>query len=390
MATKEKGRIVNPGMGGFLNPPTHPEHEWHVQTDLHRRPENRGGMSLTAATEATWLDSATRAEAKKLLKSWQPPPPNSPEIVDWRQQVLGYFRNMYRNPNAPKDEQWNASTMIVDRDRDPIANADDHAGVHFIRKFYPDYMPTEADFGAYWGSRPESATVHESGRRAPADEHAAFIDEAQGKYGLERISLENISVGVPRRLRRVFAFRMGIDEQGIAKGGFHWIPADKPLEAEKLWFEHTGRRITLQQRARRRAHEMRAPAAGRAVRALTRLDTFTRQYMETALWSSTDNADDSGGEPLDKNYGIDDIAPETRDKMIDDCIDFQQRYRYMLDNAYGEGGIDSGRAGHNFWLSRNGHGAGFFDDNLDDLQKAAESYGEFYLYVGDDGMIYGS
>jgi len=179
MARTEKGQIVHPGMGGFLNPPTHPEHEWHVQTDLRRRPHNRGGMSLSAATEATWLDAATRSAAKKMLKDWKPPAPNNPEIVDWRQQVLGYFRNMYRNPNAPKNEQWNASVMIVDRDRDPIANADDHAGVHFIRKFYPDYVPTEADFGgAYWGSRPESATVHESRsrgatHRAPVDEHAA-------------------------------------------------------------------------------------------------------------------------------------------------------------------------------------------------------------------------
>jgi hypothetical protein len=179
MARTEKGRIVNPGMGGFLNPPTHPEHDWHVETDLRRRPENRGGMSLTGAVESTWLDSSTRSEAKKLLKSWKPPPINSPEIVDWRQQVLGYFRSMYRNPNAPKNEQWNASVMIADRDRDPIANADEHAGVHFIRKFYPDYVPTEEDFGgAYWGSRPESATVHESRRgasvhRDPVDEHAA-------------------------------------------------------------------------------------------------------------------------------------------------------------------------------------------------------------------------
>lgn len=181
MATRtEKGRIVQPGMGGFLNPPTHPEHDWHVETDLRRRPENRGGMSLTAATEATWLDSATRAEARKMLKNWQPPPLNSPEIVDWRQQVLGYFRGMYRNPNEPKDEQWNASTMIHDPNRDPIANADEHAGVHLIRKYYPGYVPTEEDFGgAYWGSKPKHATAHEApsrqvaAHRDPVDEHAA-------------------------------------------------------------------------------------------------------------------------------------------------------------------------------------------------------------------------
>ena len=160
-ANKEKGLIVHPGMGGFLNPPTHPEHDWHVETDLRRRPENRGGMSLSAAVDATWLDPATRAEAKKLLKSWQPPSPSSPEITDWRQQVLGYFRGCYRNPGSP-DGEWNASNLVIDQNRDPIANADDHAGVHLIREFYPDYVPTEDNFGgAYWGSKPERAMVHE-------------------------------------------------------------------------------------------------------------------------------------------------------------------------------------------------------------------------------------
>ena len=117
-----------------------------------------------------------------------------------------------------------------------------------------------------------------------------------------------------------------------------------------------------------------------------RMDTFTQAYFEAALWSSNDNSDEQGGEPLDKNYGIEDIDPATRDKMIDDCTDFQQRYRGSLD----ESGVDSAQAGHWFWLSRNGHGAGFFDDGHDALQEAAKSYGEFDLYVGDDGRIHGS
>lgn len=116
-----------------------------------------------------------------------------------------------------------------------------------------------------------------------------------------------------------------------------------------------------------------------------RMDTFTRSYFETALWSSTDNSNDQGGDPLDANYSVSDIAPETRDKMIADCESFQEKYSELL----GDAPIDLGRAGHNFWLSRNGHGAGFFDDNLDELQKAAESYGTFDLYVGDDGQIHG-
>lgn len=162
----ERGRVVRGGMGGFLNPPTHPEHELHVETDLRRRPENRGGMSLTAAAEAKWLDAATRAEARRILADWQPPSPDSPEVVDWRRQVLGYFRGMYRNPNAPSGQEWHAGSMIHDPDRDPIENADDHGGVNLIRHYYPDYMPTEEDFGgAYWGTRPSNgaAEAHRRG-----------------------------------------------------------------------------------------------------------------------------------------------------------------------------------------------------------------------------------
>jgi len=119
---------------------------------------------------------------------------------------------------------------------------------------------------------------------------------------------------------------------------------------------------------------------------IARIGTFTRSYFETALWSSNDESDDSGGEPLDKNYSIDDFAPETRDKMVADCKDFQTRFAGLLESS----GLDDEKAGHYFWLSRNGHGAGFFDDDLDELQTAAEGYGEFYLYVGDDGSIHGS
>jgi len=49
---------------------------------------------------------------------------------------------------------------------------------------------------------------------------------------------------------------------------------------------------------------------------LPKLDPFTQAYIEAALWSSTDNSDESGGQPLDENYDISDIAPETLQQMI--------------------------------------------------------------------------
>jgi len=116
------------------------------------------------------------------------------------------------------------------------------------------------------------------------------------------------------------------------------------------------------------------------------MDLFTNAYIEAALWSSLDESDDSGGHPLDDNYGPDDIAEETLARIFDDCKAFQR------DHADDIGG-ELERAGHDFWLTRNGHGAGFWDGDWDDdigqrLTDASDVYGSVDLYVGDDGRIY--
>lgn len=118
------------------------------------------------------------------------------------------------------------------------------------------------------------------------------------------------------------------------------------------------------------------------------LDTFTRAYIECALWSTNDNADESGGEPLDANYSIDDIAPETLKQMEMDCADFYEcNADYLAD-------YPDKAAGHDFWLTREHHGAGFWEvdygtkEQCDRLTANAHAYGGFDLCVGDDGKIY--
>jgi hypothetical protein len=120
------------------------------------------------------------------------------------------------------------------------------------------------------------------------------------------------------------------------------------------------------------------------------LDTFARQYMETALWSSNDESTPSGGAPLDKNYTVADIAPATRRRMQADCRAFQKRARQALDDA----GMSASDGGHDFWLTRNRHGTGFWDRGdgpaFKRLTDIAHSFGEYNLYVGDDGKVHGS
>jgi hypothetical protein len=123
-----------------------------------------------------------------------------------------------------------------------------------------------------------------------------------------------------------------------------------------------------------------------------RLDDFVTAYLEAALWSSNDESDESGGEPMDANYGIGDIAQESLAKAQADCAKFQEENEDLLDQVSEEYGADDEQYGHDFWLTRNGHGAGFWDrgyeDAGDELSAAAEKFGELYPYVGDDGKIY--
>ncbi|MBI3014014.1 MAG: hypothetical protein HYY65_02880, partial [Candidatus Tectomicrobia bacterium] len=132
-AEGDPGRVDRTsGAGGFLTPPGHPERTMHVQTDLTRKPENRGFVSLShAANEATWLHPTVRDEAKRILQEWEKDkkPLTDPEVKDWTHQVLGYFRNM----RIPESGSRNVSDLVVDPSVDSTESADRHAGVAYIR-----------------------------------------------------------------------------------------------------------------------------------------------------------------------------------------------------------------------------------------------------------------
>ena len=115
------------------------------------------------------------------------------------------------------------------------------------------------------------------------------------------------------------------------------------------------------------------------------MDKFTTAYIEASLWSSADNSD-KGGRPLDDNYSVKDIAPETLESIVQDCKAFQESHADDI-------GGDLEQAGHDFALTRNRHGAGFWDGDWDDdvgarLTEASHGFGCIDLYIGDDGFIY--
>jgi hypothetical protein len=105
-------------------------------------------------------------------------------------------------------------------------------------------------------------------------------------------------------------------------------------------------------------------------------------YIIAALWSET--GDDS--EPLDKTYDSGDLAGETVVKVQADCEDFASAQWSDLES------MAPAQAGHDFLLTRNHHGAGYWDRGLgargDRLTEACRPYGQTFFYVGDDGAIY--
>lgn len=108
-------------------------------------------------------------------------------------------------------------------------------------------------------------------------------------------------------------------------------------------------------------------------------------YIQCALWSSVDD----DGSPLDKNYSEEDLAPETIEKMTEDVTKFAKAAKDPII----ESGMSESDLGHNFWLTRNGHGTGFWDRGLeksvsDDFCKICDKFGTADLYIGDDGKIY--
>lgn len=124
------------------------------------------------------------------------------------------------------------------------------------------------------------------------------------------------------------------------------------------------------------------------------VDEFTEHYLIAALWSSNDESTPQGGEPFDQNYDLDDIAVETLRQAKEDCEAFQRDNAEDLASVPGTGREWSINAqnGHDFWLTRNGHGAGFWDRGYGELGRrltdAAHVWGTVDLYVGDDGRIY--
>lgn len=101
------------------------------------------------------------------------------------------------------------------------------------------------------------------------------------------------------------------------------------------------------------------------------IDLILKSYLECALWASE----------LDE-CGIDEIAKISVNKSTEDIQKFLDLVSKDNDAMNELFGCDENYIGHNLWLSRNGHGAGFFDENKNKLQNYANTLKEINAWVG--------
>lgn len=117
------------------------------------------------------------------------------------------------------------------------------------------------------------------------------------------------------------------------------------------------------------------------------LQDAVNAYLDCLLWS-TPELDEEGniGESLDASYDRDDFAPEAIAEATEDVASFYKDAGDLLND------LDDSQVGHDFALTRNGHGAGFWDRGLgevgDKLTTLCHPYDSTDPYVGDDGKLY--
>lgn len=121
-----------------------------------------------------------------------------------------------------------------------------------------------------------------------------------------------------------------------------------------------------------------------------KFNAFTAAYIAAALQLSNDEI---GGD-----WTIYNISNELARQMSDDCLGFLiAALSFDWLSTQGSGLISdvAAQAGTDFWLTRNGHGAGFWDrpevygeEAAEKLTELCKGFGECDLYLGDDGNVY--
>ena len=109
------------------------------------------------------------------------------------------------------------------------------------------------------------------------------------------------------------------------------------------------------------------------MKTLEMIDDFVKGYKEAMAWTE------------EESIGSDwEYSPESETDIINECLQFYQANASLMSLV----SPDFEQHGHDFWLTRNGHGAGFWDrgykkEIADALTEDSHRCGEAYLLSED-------
>lgn len=130
------------------------------------------------------------------------------------------------------------------------------------------------------------------------------------------------------------------------------------------------------------------------------IDTITAHYLTALLWTMPgDEVNETPGDSI----SLSDLPPETVNEATADVVQFVELCGALFDQAmecfdggYGQHSAEAA-FGHDFALTRNHHGVGFWDRESESLPKflgdaltrvCQKNFEEINLYIGDDGKAY--
>jgi hypothetical protein len=119
---------------------------------------------------------------------------------------------------------------------------------------------------------------------------------------------------------------------------------------------------------------------------------FTDAYVDTELWSSSVYLEEHDESPVPADELDATVYPGTMQAIANVCRDFVEGSRELLEQLHAEfPQVEPEQCGHDFSLTRNGHGAGFWDRGYgaigDALSDASRPYGETYWYLVDGELF---
>jgi hypothetical protein len=156
--------------------------------------------------------------------------------------------------------------------------------------------------------------------------------------------------------------------------------------AGSAWVQVKGERVLIKEREPETSAELIAVDKDFA--------GFLLGYQLRLLWSTSG---EHKGQEFESLEGFN-MSGAMAKQTADDCMAFYLANLADIKEAaarYGASNDPTGfePAGHDFWLTRVGHGAGYWDGDLPDelgarLTAASKAAGEVWPYIGDDGKVY--